>query len=294
MANGVKWIKLTVDFFDDEKILLIMSMPNGHIITIVWIMLLCLAGKQNNSGVFKFNNGVPYTDKMLATIFRMDEAMVSLALDTFVSFGMIQIVGGVITITNWGKHQNLDKIEEHNEYMRNYMRTYRAKQKAIAIGEKQSKLKSKPNSKPKIREADEEINKEQDIKVDTDIDIDTDINADTDYKNLSSLDYDSIIKSFNSICKSLPKVTKLTDKRKKAMQTAFEVLDGVSFENFFEKIENSDFLAGRVKDWQADFDWILIPEKTTMILSGKYDNRKSNATINYSDTKRYKNMKMED
>jgi predicted phage replisome organizer len=110
----VKWIKLTVDFFDDEKILLISSMPDGYII-IVWVKLLCLAGKQNNSGVFKLSNGMPYTEKMLATIFRLDEAMVSLALNTFESFGMIQIVNDVITITNWGKHQNLDKIEAANE-----------------------------------------------------------------------------------------------------------------------------------------------------------------------------------
>ena len=71
MANGVKWISLAVDFFDDEKNLLIESMPNGHIINIVWVKLFCLAGKQNNSGVFKFDNGMPYAEKILSTIFRL-------------------------------------------------------------------------------------------------------------------------------------------------------------------------------------------------------------------------------
>ena len=47
----VKWIKITTDIFDDEKILLIESLPDAYSIIVVWFKLLCLAGKQNNSGV---------------------------------------------------------------------------------------------------------------------------------------------------------------------------------------------------------------------------------------------------
>lgn len=299
----VKWIKLTVDFFDDEKILLIASMPDGYITIIVWVKLLCLAGKQNNSGVFKLSNGMPYTDKMLATIFRLDEAVVSHALNTFESFGMIQIVDGVITITNWGKHQNLDKIEASNEYMRKYMKEYRAKQKAIATGEEQRKSKGKLNSKSKIRSADEDLEKDQDKNIDTDIDSDVDLdsdkNSDTDRKKATSLDYDFTVELYHAICKSLPSITKLTDKRKQAILAAFELLDsnGVSFEQFFTKIENSDYLKGLIKDWRADFDWIMRSENIIKILSGLYDNRNSRktaATVNYSDTARYENITMED
>ena len=48
----VKWIKITTDIFDDEKIILIESLPDAYAIITVWFKLLCLAGKQNNSGVF--------------------------------------------------------------------------------------------------------------------------------------------------------------------------------------------------------------------------------------------------
>ena len=284
----VKWIKLTVDFFDDEKVLLISNMPDGYIIILVWVKLLCLAGKQNNSGVFTLSNGVPYTEKMLATIFRLDEATVSLALKAFEDFGMIRIVNGAITITNWGKHQNLDKIEAYNEYQRNYMREYRSKQKAIATGEVQSKAKSKPNSKTKIREA------EKELKIEQDKDIELDKKIDTDSKNSLPLDHDSIIKSYHDICKSLPKVAKLTASRKMAIDIASRTLDGVSFEQLFTKSENSDFLKGRVKDWKSDFDWIVQPEHIVKILSGLYDNREPRATANYSDQSRYENLKMED
>ena len=161
----VKWIKITTDIFDDEKILLIESLPDAYAIITVWFKLLCLAGKQNNSGVFMMNNRVAYTDKMLATIFRMKETTVQLALQTFEQFGMIEIVDGVITIPNWGKHQNLDQMENRKEFMRNYMKEYRAKQKALTSGE-DSKPSCKPNSKPNVRQAEEELeeDKEKDKK----------------------------------------------------------------------------------------------------------------------------------
>lgn len=154
----VKWIKITTDIFDDEKILLIESLPDAYSIIVVWFKLLCLAGKMNNSGVFVMSNKIAYTDKMLATIFRMKESTVQLALQTFEQFGMIEIIDGVITIPNWGKHQNLDQLESKKEYMRNYMTEYRARQKALSSG----KPNCKTNSKTNVSEADKERDKERD------------------------------------------------------------------------------------------------------------------------------------
>jgi predicted phage replisome organizer len=156
MASDVKWIKITTDIFDDEKILLIESLPDAYAIITVWFKLLCLAGKQNNSGVFMMGR-IAYTDKMLATIFRMKETTVTMALQTFEQFGMIEIVDGVITIPNWGKHQNLDQLESKKEYMRNYMKEYREKQKALTAG----KPSCKTNSETNVSQADKEIEKEE-------------------------------------------------------------------------------------------------------------------------------------
>ena len=128
----VKWIKITTDIFDDDKILLIESLPDADSIIVIWFKLLCLAGKQNNSGVFMMNNQIAYTDKMLATIFRRKEATIQLALQTFEQFGMIELIDGVITIPNWGKHQSLEQIAARKEYQREYQREYRKKQKLLA------------------------------------------------------------------------------------------------------------------------------------------------------------------
>ena len=126
----VKWIKITTGIFDDEKILLIESLPDAYAIITCWFKLLCLAGKQNNSGVFLMGR-IAYTDKMLATIFRMKETTVTLALQTFEQFGMVEIVDGVITIPNWNKHQTLDVYEKKKERDRLYQAERRANQRAL-------------------------------------------------------------------------------------------------------------------------------------------------------------------
>ena len=146
----VKWIKITTDIFDDDKILLIESLPEADSIIVIWFKLLCLAGKQNNSGVFIMGERIAYTDKMLATIFRRKESTVQLALKTFEQFGMIELIDGIITIPNWGKHQNLDQLESKKEYMKNYMKEYREKQKQISSG----KVNCKTNSKANVSSAD--------------------------------------------------------------------------------------------------------------------------------------------
>ena len=156
----VKWIKITTDVFDDEKILLIESLPEADSIIVIWFKLLCLAGKQNNSGVFILGDKIAYTDNMLATIFRRKLATVQLALKTYEQFGMIELIDGVITIPNWGKHQSLDQLESKKNYMKNYMKEYRKKQKCISSGN--SKTNSNTNSKANVSEAEEERDKEED------------------------------------------------------------------------------------------------------------------------------------
>ena len=140
--SDVKWIKIATDIFDDEKILLIESLPDSYAIITAWFKLLCLAGKQNNDGVFVMNDKIAYTDKMLATIFRMKETTVKLALDTFDRFGMIQKIDGIITVSNWNKHQTLDAYEKKKERDRHYQEERRARQMELI---RQSSDKSPDN-----------------------------------------------------------------------------------------------------------------------------------------------------
>ena len=250
----VKWIKITTDVFDDEKILLIESLPEADSIIVIWFKLLCLAGKQNNSGVFIMGNRIPYTDKMLATIFRRKEATVQLALQTFEQFGMIELVDGVITIPNWGKHQNLDQLESKKEYMRNYMQEYRAKQKALTGG----KSNCKTNNKTNVSEADK--NKKR---------IDKEIEKEEEKREKE------ITNLFNSLCPSFSKVKVLSDSMKTEIAKTLAEFSESDISAAFEKAEKSSFLKGNnERKWKASFDWLIKAENIAKVLNGNFDDKK--------------------
>jgi predicted phage replisome organizer len=124
----VQWIKIVPELFDDDKIQLIESMPEGDTILVIWFKLLCFAGKKNNGGVFMVSDKKPYDAKMFATVFHRPVETVELALDTFESFGMVEIIKHTYTITNWEKHQNIDGLDKIREQNRERKRQQRERQ----------------------------------------------------------------------------------------------------------------------------------------------------------------------
>lgn len=202
----VKWIKIVTDIFDDEKILLIESLPDADSIIVIWFKLLCLAGKQNNSGVFMMGNTIPYTDTMLATIFRRKESTVRLALKVFEQFGMIEIIDGVITIPNWKKHQNLDAIESRNKRQREYMAEYRKKQKLLIDCKANSNANCKANSNANVSSPEGEGDKEREEE-----------------KNI----YIAVVGYLNEICKTNYRATSAATQRliKARLHEGFTVED---------------------------------------------------------------------
>lgn len=162
MASDVKWIKITTDIFDDEKVLMLESMPSADSIIVIWFKLLTFAGKQNNDGVFLMSNRIAYTDEMLASIFRRDVNTVRLALKAFEQFGMIEIIDNVITIPNWNKHQSLDAYEKKKQRDKLYMRERRAAQKALIAQSSDASSDSKTTGSSDVVVSDIEEDKEKD------------------------------------------------------------------------------------------------------------------------------------
>ena len=108
----IKWIKLDVGIFADEKIKVVMSMPEGKSLVIIWLKILCLAGRINNSGVLMVNSTIPYTVEMLSAVFDESESIMRLAIDTFQRLGMIDQFNGALLLPNWEKHQSEDRLKE--------------------------------------------------------------------------------------------------------------------------------------------------------------------------------------
>lgn len=81
------------------------------------------------------------------------------------------------------------------------------------------------------------------------------------------------VDDYNSICKSLPKCSRLTTKRSKGISNLLKKYSYEDILEVFNKLEESDFCTGKVNGWRADIDFILREDKFISVLEGKYDNK---------------------
>ncbi|MEG0256456.1 phage replisome organizer N-terminal domain-containing protein [Vagococcus sp.] len=154
----ISWIKLKTTMFDDEKIRLIQSVPESDAILVIWIRLLVLAGKTNDDGLIYIQRNMPYSEEMLATLFGKNVNTVRLALTTLANFNMIDLTSdGLIAVTNWEKHQNVEGLEKIREQNRLRAKRHYDKQKNSNVSLTLS------NATDIDKELDIDIDKERDI-----------------------------------------------------------------------------------------------------------------------------------
>lgn len=121
--------------FDDEKIKLIRTLPDGEKIVMIWVQTMCLAGKINDGGSVYMGQNLAYSDEMLATIFNQPLNVVRAALSTLHNFEMIDVSNsGVIDIVNWEKHQNIDGMERIQIQNRERKRRFDLRKKVKELG----------------------------------------------------------------------------------------------------------------------------------------------------------------
>lgn len=156
----ISWIKLKTTMFDDEKIRLIQAVPESDAILVIWIRLLVLAGKTNDDGLIYIQRNMPYSEEMLATLFGKNVNTVRLALTTLASFNMIDLNNdGLIAISNWEKHQNVEGMEQVRlkNAIRNREYRERKKQEKLLLARDVS-VTSRDGT-----DIDKELDKERDI-----------------------------------------------------------------------------------------------------------------------------------
>lgn len=115
----VSWLKLDVNILNDTKIKVIRKYPDGDALFVLWVGMLCLAMKSDNSGFIYITQGIPFTPQDLAAEFDIQEKTVLMGLEVFRKLNMIDFAeGGVIEIINFDKHQDTQKIETIREQTR--------------------------------------------------------------------------------------------------------------------------------------------------------------------------------
>ena len=275
MADNKKfyWIKLKTDFFSQETIDFLMSQPNGCQYVVLYQML-CLK-TANNGGTLATNIGemiVPYdVNKIVRDTKYFDFDTVTIALGLFKQLGLIyESNENLLKISNFDnmvgfESQWAEKKRAYREKKRQLTEKVEDNKKDIQKDIKEDNVRQEYRVKSlEFREKSIE-NREQSIEL--------------LLQQQNKLNCDEILNLFNVICHSFKPVDKLTDTRKMKIIRANDVLNG-DFENFFKRVEKSDFLSGRNGRWningtQANFDWIMKLDNISKIQNGIYDNKES-------------------
>lgn len=240
--------------FDNRKIKHLRRLPEGNNIVLIWVMLLTMAGRCNSGGMIFLTENIPYNPKMLSDELDFEENTVILALKALTELNMIVTDGNYFSIAGWEEYQNvegLDKIREQN----------RIRQARFKASKKQKKLSGNVTDNvivTKGNETEEEKEKEKD----------------TDIEKKRQIDYGQIKDLYNEICISFPRLTVLSENRKKAIRARLNTYSVEDFRTVFEAAENSAFLKGKnERNWQATFDWMMKDSNFVKILEGNYTDK---------------------
>lgn len=159
--TSVKWIKLSVSMFDDEKIKVIEAMPEGDSLLLIWVKLLTLAGKTNLDGYIYISENIPYTESVLSAVMNKPITIIHLALETFKSFGMIEEDENGFYLVNYDKYQSVSRLQEIREYNRLAQQRHREKIKKKMLS--MTNVNDNSMTSQKCQATDIDIDKDIDI-----------------------------------------------------------------------------------------------------------------------------------
>lgn len=163
----ITWIKLRTDMFDNPKIRLIESLPEGDTLIVIWAKILTTAGKVNCSGYIMIAENIPMNVEEMSSIFNRPLNTVRLALQTFKRYGMIEIdENEIIRITNWDKHQNIDGMEKVKKQTAERVRKHREKKKLLALEEKSNVTVTLSNATESESDLESDLDLEKELEKD--------------------------------------------------------------------------------------------------------------------------------
>ena len=111
-----------------------------------------------------------------------------------------------------------------------------------------------------------EANENENVNVNVNVNVNDNENEINNYQLIADM--------YNNTCVSFPKLTKLSDNRRKAIRARLRKYSLDEIKKVFELAEQSDFLKGNNnRNWSANFDWLMNDTNMAKVLDGNYGNR---------------------
>ena len=240
------WLRLKRDFFKRHDIQIIEAMPNGKDYILFYLKLLCES--VDHDGNLRFSDQIPYNEQMLATITNTNLDIVRNAIKVFSGLQM------------------MDVLDDGTYFMSEVSKMIGYETK---WAEKKRMQRQKGDNVPLLS-----TTCPHDVRQEKEIEIEKEIESEIEIEKRDRTDYQQIVDMYNDTCMSFPRVTSLSDARKKAIKARLKAYTLDDFRLMFTKAEASDFLKGKNdRNWSATFDWMIKDSNMAKILDGNYDNR---------------------
>lgn len=250
------YIRLKDSFFDEESVKILEAMPDGYLYSNILLKLYLRSLKFD--GCLMYNERIPYNSTVLATLTGHNVGTVEKALDIFKELELIDILdNGAIYMLDIQNY--IGKSSTEADRKREYRNRIERDRLTVAETGHLSIQTSGQNS-PEIRDKSTEIREES---------------TETESTEIKRVNYQQIADMYNDTCVSFPRLTVLSDKRKKAIKARLNTYSIEDFKRLFEKAEASSFLKGKGNnDWRATFDWLIKDANMAKVLDGNYDDKK--------------------
>ena len=241
------YMRLKENFFDDEGMKIMESMTDGYLYSNILLKMYLASLKSN--GRLMLNDCIPYDAQMIASVTGHQVGTVERALKVFHKLGLIEVLdNGAIYMLNIQEFIGQGSSE----------------------GDRKKRFRQQIEAEKMVRgQMSDKCPPEIEIEIEKELEIDTEKELERKKETVSCSE---IAKMFNAICVSLPKVTSLSEARKKAIRARLKQYGLDDFQRLFEKAEASAFLKGaNARNWSANFDWLIRDANMAKVLDGNYD-----------------------
>ena len=251
------YLKLRDNFFDSDSMILMENMKDGYLYSNILLKLYLKSLK--DGGRLMLNGHIPYNSQMIASITRHQVGTVEKALQVFEELGLVEVLDSgaiyMLDIQNF-----IGESSSEADRMRAYRKRIDTEKQAGHMSNICNNI-CPDKCAPEI-----EIEKEIDIEIDLE-------------KDIRVANYQQIADIYNATCVSFPRLTRLSEKRKKAIKARLRSYSVEDFKKLFELAEASSFLKGQnQRNWSATFDWLIADANMAKVLDGNYSDKGSRSS----------------
>lgn len=250
MSKKYYWIRLKTDFFKSLAMKKLRRIAGGDTYTIIYLKLQLLSA--DTEGVLYYEGIENSFYEEIASLLDEDEDNVKVTLQFLQSVGLLdqksedEYLLTEVPFLIGSESDSAERVRKHRAKKRELLEAQET-EKALQCNARVTECNTEK------RERREEREKE---------------------KSRDRVDYELVARMYNDTCVSFPRLTTLSDARKKAIKARLNKYTLEDLQRVFNLAEASDFLKGNnARNWSATFDWLMKDTNIAKVLDGNYNNK---------------------